>query len=129
MRIGHPQYLCYLSGILELRVRSCTVPVWKVLPSALQKASLSGGFSQHPRGMCITRGQSLDKKGLKVCQRAGSRADGWSLRGSGLKSSPGTIQRDPLERIPEDRRYAQETVFLVCAFCVLAKLASFAFSF
>lgn len=80
-------------------MRSCTVPVWKVLSSALRKASLSGGFSQHPRGMCTTpsvlsaRGQSLDKKGLKVCQRAGSRANGWSLRGSGLKSSPGMIQR------------------------------------
>lgn len=40
------------------------------------------------------RGQSLEMKGLKVCHRAGSRADGWSLKGSSLKSPPGLIQRE-----------------------------------
>lgn len=54
LRIGRRHYLCNLSGILELRVRSCTDPVWKLLPSALQKASLCWLFPQYPRGMCTT---------------------------------------------------------------------------
>lgn len=73
------------------------------------------------------RGQSLDKKGLKVCQRAGPTADGWSLRGSGLKSSPGMIQRETHWKKSLRIRGMPKKLFLLCAFSILAELASCAF--
>lgn len=95
---------------------------------ALQEASLQWLFPPCPRAVTEARGQSPERKGLKVYHSTCSM--GTWVEPQKLSSQMPTWldpDRDPFENYLRIWRYASETVWLLCSFHIWSKRASSAF--